>query len=43
MAFIDIEDPIRREEIVQDYIKNIKEIRARKEDEFQVSSFKYIY
>ena len=33
MAFIDIEDPIRREEIVQDYIKNIKEIRARRENE----------
>ena len=33
MAFIDIEDPIRREAIVQDYIKNIKEIRARRENE----------
>jgi len=33
MAFIDIQDPIRREEIVQDYIKNINEIRARREDE----------
>ena len=33
MAFIDIKDPIKREEIVQDYIRNIKEIRARKENE----------
>ena len=33
MAFIDIQDPIKREETVQDYIKNLKEIRQRKEDE----------
>ena len=33
MAFIDIKDPIKREEIVNDYIKNIKEIRARSENE----------
>ena len=33
MAFIDIEDPIKREEIVQDYIKNIQEIRQRKENQ----------
>ena len=33
MAFIDIEDPIQREETVKDYIKNIKEIRARREIE----------
>jgi hypothetical protein len=32
MAFIDIKDPIKREETVQDYIKNIKEIRARSEN-----------
>ena len=33
MAFIDIEDPIKREETVKDYIKNIKEIRERRENE----------
>ena len=33
MAFIDIKDPERREEIVQDYIKNLKEIRERNENE----------
>ena len=33
MAFIDIEDPIKREETVKDYIKNIKEIQARRENE----------
>ena len=33
MAFIDIKDPIKREEIVKDYIKNLKEIRARRENE----------
>ena len=33
MAFIDIEDLIKREETVKDYIKNIKEIRARRENE----------
>ena len=33
MAFIDIQDPVKREETVQDYIKNLKEIRQRKEDE----------
>ena len=33
MAFIDIADPVKREETVQDYIKNIKEIRARRENE----------
>ena len=32
MAFIDIVDPIQREETVKDYIKNIKEIRARREN-----------
>ena len=33
MAFIDIQDPTKREQIVQDYIKNIKEIRQRKENQ----------
>ena len=33
MAFIDIKDPIEREETVKDYIKNIKEIKARRENE----------
>ena len=33
MAFIDIQDPVKREEIVQDYIKNIKEIREKKESQ----------
>ena len=33
MAFIDIQDPVKREQIVQDYIKNIKEIRQRKENQ----------
>ena len=33
MAFIDIKDPIKREEIVKDYIKNIKEIQERTENE----------
>ena len=33
MAFIDIKDPIKREEIVRDYIKNIKEIQERTENE----------
>ena len=33
MAFIDIKDPIKREEIVQDYIKNLKEIQERRENE----------
>ena len=33
MAFIDIKDPIKREETVRDYIKTIKEIRARSENE----------
>ena len=33
MAFIDIEDPVKREQIVQDYIKNLKEIREKKENE----------
>ena len=33
MAFIDIKDPMKREEIVKDYIKNIKEIRERRENE----------
>ena len=31
MAFIDIQDPVKREEIVQDYIKNIREIKEKKE------------
>ena len=31
MAFIDIQDPTKREQIVQDYIKNIEEIRQKKE------------
>ena len=33
MDFIDKKDPVKREETVQDYIKNLKEIRQRKEDE----------
>ena len=33
MAFVDIKDPIKREEIVKDYIKNIREIRERNENE----------
>ena len=33
MAFIGIQDPVKREQIVQDYIKNIKEIRQRKENQ----------
>ena len=33
MAFIDIKDPVKREEIVQDYIKNIKEIQERREND----------
>ena len=33
MAFIDIKDPERREEIVKDYIRNLKEIRERNENE----------
>ena len=33
MAFIDIQGPVKREQIVQDYIKNIKEIRQRKENQ----------
>ena len=33
MAFIDIKDPEKREEIVQDYMKNLKEIRERNENE----------
>ena len=33
MAFIDIQDPVKREEIVQDYIKNIREIREKKESQ----------
>ena len=33
MVFIDIKDPEKREEIVQDYIKNLKEIRERNENE----------
>ena len=33
MAFIDIKDPIKREETVKDYIRNIKEIRERNENE----------
>ena len=33
MAFIDIQDPIKREETVKDYIKNIKEIQERRENE----------
>ena len=33
MAFIDIKDPIKREETVKDYIRNIKEIRERRENE----------
>ena len=33
MAFIDIKDPEKREEIVKDYIKNLKEIRERNENE----------
>ena len=30
MAFIDIQDPVKREEIVQDYIRNIREIQEKK-------------
>ena len=33
MAFIDIENPLKREQIVQDYIKNLKEICEKKENE----------
>ena len=34
MAFIDIEDPVKREQTVQDYIKIIqKEFRQRKENQ----------
>ena len=33
MAFIDIEDPVKKEEKVPDYTKNIQEIRQRKEDQ----------
>ena len=33
MAFIDIEDPVKREETVQDYIKNLQEIRQKKENQ----------
>ena len=33
MAFIDIQDPVKREEIVQDYIKNIREIQEKKENQ----------
>ena len=33
MAFIDIKDPIKREETVKDYIRNIKEIQERRENE----------
>ena len=33
MAFIDIKDPVKREQIVQDYIKNIQEIRERNENQ----------
>ena len=33
MAFVDIKDPIKQEETVKDYIKNLKEIRERRENE----------
>ena len=33
MAFIDIQNPVKREQIVQDYIKNLKEICEKKENE----------
>ena len=33
MAFIGIQDPVKREETVQDYIRNIQEIRQRKENQ----------
>ena len=33
MAFVDIQDPEKREQIVQDYIKNIEEIRQKKENQ----------
>ena len=33
MAFIDIKDPVKREQTVQDYIKNIQEIRQKKKIE----------
>ena len=33
MAFIDIKDPVKREQTVQDYIKNIQEIRQRKQNQ----------
>ena len=33
MAFIDIKDPVKREQTVQDYIKNLQEIRQRKENQ----------
>ena len=32
MAFIDIQDPKKREETVKDYIKNLNEIRERSEN-----------
>ena len=33
MAFIDIQDPVKREQTVQDYIENLQEIRQRKENQ----------
>ena len=33
MAFIDIKDPTKREETVKDYIKTVKEIQSRRENE----------
>ena len=33
MAFIDLKDPVKREQIVQDYIKNVQEIRERNENQ----------
>ena len=33
MAFIDIKDPVKWEQTVQDYIKNLQEIRQRKENQ----------
>ena len=33
MAFIDIKHPTKRKETVKDYIRNIKEIQERRENE----------
>ena len=33
MAFIAVQDPVKREQTVQDYIKNLKEIRQKTENQ----------